>query len=42
VVVGGRNSCAAVEVVADEGFVYAELPVSAPADGEHRVCIVAR
>jgi hypothetical protein len=42
VVVGGRNGCATVEVVAGEGFGYAELPVSTPADGEHQVCIVAR
>jgi hypothetical protein len=41
-VVGGRNGCAVVGVVAGEGFGYMELPVFAPIDGEHRGCIVAR
>jgi hypothetical protein len=54
VVVDGRNGCAVVEVVAGEGFGYVvelvvgegfdpmELPVFAPADGDHRGCIVAQ
>jgi hypothetical protein len=33
-VVGGRNGCAVVEVVAGEGLDPAELPVFAPADRE--------
>jgi hypothetical protein len=51
VVVGGRNGCAVVGVVAGEGFGYVvvagegfdptELAVLAPDDGECRGCIVA-
>jgi hypothetical protein len=33
-VVGGRNGCTVVEVVAGEGLDPAELPVFAPADRE--------
>jgi hypothetical protein len=40
-VIGGRNGCAVVEVVAGEGFDPAELPIFALADGERRGCIVA-
>jgi hypothetical protein len=41
-VVGGRNGCVVVEVLTDEGFDPAELPVFAPDDGERRGCIVAQ
>jgi hypothetical protein len=33
-VIGGRNGCVGVGVMAGEGFALAKLPVFAPANGE--------